>query len=466
MASRLSITSSFTSPVQVLQSFINGNDCHIDIIPNEPKFSHAEGNRCYANGKYSHAEGINSSATGEGAHADGSGCVASGNNSHAIGKDVKISNNGIDAISIGYKTESTSKNSISIGSESYANGERSLALGSRTQVNGNYSVGIAAIDSIQDQAIVRGNRSITISCNKIETSKDNTITLSAQDIDIKSGIITSSANNFSIDNSQFKLTNGGNGEFGILADNNGVQQFSNIFKVITDNTSTKITCNDEDKFSVNLETDNTTSSNISTDTHLISSKTVTIGSSDSQSIVSIHGNCNLSSSLTIGGEQSDGYTHYIKTQTSNLLSTNSNNEVFLLGDKLIERVGSQRLLAKSLLGYDYTPAIKDSSGVYNLYDRTRNIIKEHNETNLLIDIPTGDNIDLELYITLSIANDVNIKIDNRDKFKIYSAQYGVLENLQAGGTYIMTISEISEEDNKKVLLINRMSLTEVSPSYD
>ena len=464
MASRLSITSSFTSPVQVLQSFINGNDCHIDIIPNEPKFSHAEGNRCYANGKYSHAEGINSSATGEGAHADGSGCVASGNNSHAIGKDVKISNNGIDAISIGYKTESTNNNAISIGSESYANGKRSLALGSRTQVNGNYSVGIAAIEGIQDQAIVRGNRSITISCNKIETTKDNTITLSAQDIDIKSGIITSSANNFSIDNSQFKLKNGGNGEFGILADSNGVQQFSSVFKVITDNTLTKITCNNEEKFSINLETDNTTSSTISTNTHHISCETVTIGSSDNPSTVSIHGNCNLSSSLTIGGEQSDGYTHYIKTPTSNLLSINSNNEVFLLGDKLIESVGSQRLLAKYLLGYDYTPAFKDRDGVYTLYDRTRNIIKEPTETNLLIDIPEGNNIDLELYITLSISN-VNIKIGNMDKFKIYSAQYGVLENLQAGGTYIMTISEISRENDKKVILINRMTLTEVSPSY-
>lgn len=464
MASRLSITSSFTSPVQVLQSFINGNDCHIDIIPNEPKFSHAEGNKCYANGKYSHAEGINSSATGEGAHADGSGCVASGNNSHAIGKEVKISNQGIDAISIGYKTESTSNNAISIGSESYANGKRSLALGSRTQVNGEYSVGIAAINSI-DQAIVRGNRSITISCNKIETTKDNTITLSAQDIDLRTGLITSRANNFYIDNSQFKLTNGGNGEFGILADSNGVQQFSNIFKVITDNASTKITCNDEDKFSVNLKTDNTTSSNISTDTHHINSETVTIGSSVNPSTVSIHGNCNLSSSLTIDGEQSDGYTHYIKTQTSNILSTNSSNEVFLLGDKLIERVGSQRLLAKSLLGYDYTPAFKGTDGVYTLYDRTRNIIKDPTETTLLIDIPIVDNIDLELYITLSISNDVNIKIDNRDKFKIYSAQYGVLENLQAGGTYIITISEISRENDKKVILINRMTLTEVSPSY-
>ena len=465
MASRLSITSSFTSPVQVLQSFINGNDCHIDIIPNEPKFSHAEGNRCYANGKYSHAEGINSSATGEGAHADGSGCVASGNNSHAIGKDVKISNNGIDAISIGYKTESTNNNAISIGSESYANGKRSLALGSRTQVNGNYSVGVAAVSESIDQVVVKGNHSITISCNKIETTKDKTITLSAENIDINTGLITSNANNFSIDETQFKLKNGRYGEFGILADSDGVQQFSNHFKIITDNTSSKITCDNNDKFSVVLESDNTISSTISTHNHIISSETVTIGSSDSPSTMSINGSCNISSSLTIGGEQSDGYTHYIKTPTSNLISTNSDNEIFLLGDKLIERVGSQRLIAKSLLGYDYTPALKSPSGVYNLYDRTRNIIKEPTETELKIAIPTDDNLDLELYITLSISNSVNIKINNSGSFKIYSAQYGVLDNLEAGRTYIMTISEISEEDNKKVLLINRMTLTEVSPSY-
>ena len=463
MASRLSITSSFTSPVQVLQSFINGNDCHIDIIPNEPKFSHAEGNKCYANGKYSHAEGVETKAIGEGAHADGENCVASGKNSHAIGKDVTINDKGVNAISIGYKTESTRENAISIGSESYANGKSSLALGSRTQVNGNYSVGIAAIDGI-DQAIVQGKRSITISCNKIETKKDNTITLSAQEIDIKTGIITSSSNNFSIDNSQFKLKNGENGEFGILADSNGVQQFSNIFKVITDNTSTKITCNDEDKFSVNLETDNTTSSTISTNTHYITSEIVTIGSSDNHSTVYIHGNCNISSSLTISGEQGGIYTHYIKTPTSNLISTNSNNDVFILGNKLIEKVGSQKLLAKSLLGYNYTPIVKDKSGVYKLYDRTRNIIKETTENTLLIDIPIIDNIDLELYITLSISNDVNIKINNMEKFKIYSAQYGVLENLQAGGNYIMTISEISKENDKKIILINRMTLTEVSPS--
>ena len=467
MASRLSITSSFTSPVQVLQSFINGDGCSINIVPNNLLFAHAEGSICKANGKFSHAEGVESVTTGEGAHASGYKCIASGNYSQAIGSEAKSI--GSNSIAIGNKTESTNEKAISIGSEAYANGLRSIALGSRAKSNGECSIAIGALEEgSTNQVVTTGKNSITIGCNKIETLKDKTITLSASDVDINAGNFSSTANNFAIDKNNFNFNI--NGKYGITANNKGVSQYSDNFKLETTSTSTSIKVNDENVFSISKEEGNNTLSTISSNSLVITSDTVTIGTNDVPSTVSIDGSCSISSSLTINGESSDNLIHYIKTKDRNLISTDRYyNNVYILDNPLIETVGSQRLIAKSLLGYSHTQVVKNTSGVYELFDRTKNIISNATgET--LIKIPENiDNLDLEIFITVGIVNNTSIKISNYTNlnytnFKLYSAQTGVLDNLPAGSTHIITISELSASEGKKVLMINRLQLSEITMS--
>ena len=458
MASRLSITSSFTSPVQVLQSFINGDGCSINIVPNNPLFAHAEGSMCKANGKFTHAEGIESVATGVGAHASGYKCSASGNYSQAIGTESKSI--GSNSIAIGNKTESTNEKAISIGSEAYANGLRSIALGSRAKSNGECSIAIGALEEGSiNQVVTTGKNSITIGCNKIETVKDKTITLSASDVDINAGNFSSTANNFAIDKNNFNI----NKKYGITANNKGVSQYSDKFKLETTSTSTSIKVNDENVFSISKEEGNNTLSTISSNSLVITSDTVTIGTNDVPSTVSIDGSCSISSSLTINGESSDNLIHYIKTKDRNLISTDRYyNNVYILDNPLIETVGSQRLIAKSLLGYSHTQVVKNTSGVYELFDRTKNIISNATgET--IIKIPENiENLDLEIFITVGIGNNASIKISNYTNLKLYSAQVGVLDNLPAGSTHIITISELSTTGNKKVLMINRLELSEIT----
>lgn len=471
MASRLSITSSFTSPVQVLQSFINGDGCSINIVPNNPLFAHAEGSKCKANGEFAHAEGIESVATGVGAHASGYKCSASGNYSQAIGTESKSI--GSNSIAIGNKTESTNDKAISIGSEAYANGYRSIALGSRAKSNGECSIAIGALEEGSTyQVVTTGKNSITIGCNKIETVKDKTITLSADDVDIKSSNFSSSANNFAVNKNEFNFNI--NKTYGITANNTGVRQYSDKFKLETTSTSTSIKLKEKNTdifnniFSIEAvptEEGYNTVSTISSNSLVITSNTITIGTDTVPSTVSIAGSCSISSSLTINGESSDNLIHYIKTKDRNLISTDRYyNNVYILDNPLIETVGSQKLIAKSLLGYSHTQVVKNTSGVYELFDRTKNIISNATgET--LIKIPENiDNLDLEIFITVGIGNNTSIKISNYKKFKLYSAQTGVLDNLPAGSTHIITISEISTSGDKKVVMINRLELSEIIPN--
>lgn len=473
MASRLSITSSFTSPVQVLQSFINGDGCSINIVPNNPLFAHAEGSMCKANGKFAHAEGVESVATGVGAHASGYKCSASGNYSQAIGTEAKSI--GSNSIAIGNKTESTNEKAISIGSEAYANGLRSIALGSRAKSNGECSIAIGALEEGSiNQVVTTGKNSITIGCNKIETVKDKTITLSASDVDINAGNFSSSANNFAVNKNEFNFNI--NKTYGITANNTGVRQYSDKFKLETTSTYTSIKFKESAEenapfnniFSIDAnstEEGYNTVSTISSGSLVITSGTITIGTNDVPSTVSIAGSCSISSSLTINGESSDNLIHYIKTKDRNLISTDRYyNNVYILDNPFIETVGSQKLIAKSLLGYSHTQVVKNTSGVYELFDRTKNIISNATgET--LIKIPENiENIDLEIFITVGIGNNTSIKISNYNNFKLYSAQTGVLDNLPAGSTHIITISEISTSGDKKVVMINRLELSEIIPN--
>lgn len=461
MASRLSITSSFTSPVQVLQSFINGDGCSINIVPNNPLFAHAEGSMCKANGEFAHAEGIESVATGVGAHVSGYKCSASGNYSQAIGTESRSI--GSNSIAIGNKTESTNDKAISIGSEAYANGYRSIALGSRAKSNGECSIAIGALEEGSiNQVVTTGKNSITIGCNKIETVKDKTITLSADDVDIKSSNFSSSANNFAVNKNEFNFNI--NKKYGITANNTGIRQYSDKFKLETTSTSTSIKFNDENVFSILTEEGNNTISTISSDSLVITSDTVTIGTDSVSSTISIDGSCSISSSLTINGESSDNLIHYIKTKDRNLISTDRYyNNVYILDNRLIETVGTQKLIAKSLLGYSHTQVVKNTSGVYELFDRTKNIINALNDSEIIIKIPENvENLDLEVFITVGVGDtNTSIKISNHDNFKLYSAQIGVLDNIPSDSTHIITISEISTSEGKKVVMINRLELSEI-----
>ena len=150
-----------------------------------------------ASGNYSTAMGNDTNASGFFSTAMGYNTTASGNDSTAMGKNTTASGN--DSTAMGFYTTASEDYSTAMGNGTIASGSRSTAMGSATVASGNYSTAMGRITT--------ASGSVSTAMGYYSTASDFSSLVMGQ-FNLSGSTVTSSADQFSLDNTAFVIGNG------------------------------------------------------------------------------------------------------------------------------------------------------------------------------------------------------------------------------------------------------------------
>ena len=150
-----------------------------------------------ASGSNAFAVGNDNLASGSSSTAMGRGTIASGNDSTAIGANTEASGN--NSTAVGENTEASGIISTALGYYTNASGIVSTAMGGNTTASGNYST------SMGISTVASGNYSTSIG---VLTKASDKSSLVMGQYNLAGSTVTSSATEFSLDNTAFVIGNG------------------------------------------------------------------------------------------------------------------------------------------------------------------------------------------------------------------------------------------------------------------
>ena len=181
-------------------SFI-GDGSQLTNIPFSYNSNEAGGievaNYTTASGSNAFAVGNDNLASGSSSTAMGRGTIASGNDSTAIGANTEASGN--NSTAIGENTEASGIISTALGFGTEASGIVSTAMGYSTEASGNYST------SMGINTVASGRHSTSIGA---ATKASDRSSLVIGEYNFTGSTVTSSADQFSLDNTAFVIGNG------------------------------------------------------------------------------------------------------------------------------------------------------------------------------------------------------------------------------------------------------------------
>jgi hypothetical protein len=150
-----------------------------------------------ASGSNAFAVGNDNLASGSSSTAMGRGTIASGNDSTALGANTEASGN--NSTAIGENTEASGIISTALGFGTDASGIVSTAMGYSTEASGHYST------SMGINTVASGSYSTSIG---VATKASDRSSLVIGEYNLTGSTVTSSANQFSLDNTAFVIGNG------------------------------------------------------------------------------------------------------------------------------------------------------------------------------------------------------------------------------------------------------------------